>query len=220
MNEIFETRSIIHQIVAYVSSHSDLAYAAIFFAGFLEAVPVVGSFIPGSTVILSLSALIATGDLSLAAVSASAIIGAALGDGSAYWLGHRYPDRVRALWPLNKYPKIVQRGEAFFRKYGVASVLFARFLPPVRAFVPILAGAAGMKPGRFYRFNIFAILLWAPVHVGPGLFAGIVYKRSGMMAEQLVMPVVIGVAVIGALIWLFRRWRNSPRFARHINRDT
>jgi hypothetical protein len=57
--------SLIHPVIRYVSAHSYLAYGTLFLAAFLEAVPVVGTFIPGSTIILSLSALIATGDLNL-----------------------------------------------------------------------------------------------------------------------------------------------------------
>jgi membrane-associated protein len=113
-------------------------------------VPIVGSFVPGSTVILSLSALIPAGDLSLTGVLAAAISGAVIGDGLAYGLGHRYPHRIRGIWPLHDYPIVVERSETFFRKYGDAAVFLARFLPPVRAFVPITAGALGMAPGRFF----------------------------------------------------------------------
>jgi membrane protein DedA with SNARE-associated domain len=114
----------------------------------LEAVPVLGTFIPGSTIILSLSALIATGDLNPVVVFCSVIGGAALGDGSAFWLGYRYPSQARRIWPLNKYQVLVYRGEMFFQKYGKAAVLLARFLPPVRAFVPITAGAMGRAAKR------------------------------------------------------------------------
>ena len=84
-----------------------------------------GSFIPGSTVILSLSALIPAGNLSLIGVLAAAISGAVIGDGLAYGLGHRYPDRIRGIWPLNNYPTVVERSEAFFRKYGSAAVFLS-----------------------------------------------------------------------------------------------
>jgi membrane protein DedA with SNARE-associated domain len=106
--------------------------------------------------------LIATGDLNLVVVFCSVISGAALGDGLAFWLGYRYPSRVRKLWPLNKHQILVYQGEVFFQKYGKAAVLFARFLPPVRAFVPVTAGAMGMTPRQFYPINLVAILLWAP----------------------------------------------------------
>src|SRR5258707_14556010 len=76
-------------LIAFVSTHAGLAYLTLFLAALLEAVPVVGSVIPGSTIILALSALIPGGELQLEWVLAAAIAGAILGDGSAFWIGHR-----------------------------------------------------------------------------------------------------------------------------------
>jgi membrane protein DedA with SNARE-associated domain len=194
-----------------------LAYGTLFLAAFLEAVPVVGTFIPGSTIILSLSALIATGDLNLVVVFCSVISGAALGDGLAFGLGYRYPSRIRKFWPLNKHQVLVSRGETFFQKYGKAAVLFARFLPPVRAFVPVTAGAMGMTPRQFYPINLVAILLWAPVQVIPGMLAGDAYRHSGAIAGHLMLPIIAGVAGFTFLIGGFSdglklaRWR-APGF--------
>lgn len=196
----------IETIIHAVSAHADWAYAAIFLAAFLEAVPVLGSFVPGSTIILSLSALIATGDLNLIAVFASAIGGAVVGDGLAYGLGHRYPDKVRGLWPLNRYPSVVENSEAFFKKYGDAAVFLARFLPPVRAFVPITAGALAMPPRRFFPINVVAILCWATAHIVPGMLAGTAYGHAGAMAQHLALPIIIGIVAAGILIWAIRRW--------------
>jgi membrane-associated protein len=177
----------------------------LFLAALLEAVPVVGSFIPGSTVILSLSALITTGQLKLAGVLAATIVGAAVGDGTAFWLGHRRPDAFRKIWPLNHYPGLVERSEAFFKEHGGKAVFLARFLPPVRAFVPITAGVLAMPPRRFFPLNLTAILLWAPAHIVPGLLAGTAYKKAGAMADDLLLPVAAGVIAIGLVVWAIRR---------------
>ena len=198
--------AIIHTVIHYVSAHSDLAYETLFLAAFLEAVPIVGTFIPGSTIILSLSALIATGNLNLVVVLCSVISGAALGDGLAFWFGNRNPSRIRKFWPLNKHRVLIHRGEMFFQKYGKAAVLLARFLPPVRAFVPVIAGAMGMTPRQFYSLNLVAILLWAAVHVFPGVLAGKAYQRAGAIAGHLTLPIILGIAAIGFLIWGIRRW--------------
>ena len=53
--------SFIDQLIAFVSANAWLAYLTLFLAAFLEAVPVVGSVIPGSTIILALSALVPGG---------------------------------------------------------------------------------------------------------------------------------------------------------------
>ncbi len=80
--------SYIDPLIAFVSANAWLAYLTIFLAALLEAVPVVGSVIPGSTIILALSALVPGGELQLQWVLAAAIAGALIGDGSAFWIGH------------------------------------------------------------------------------------------------------------------------------------
>ena len=105
----------------------------------------------------------------------------------------------------------------FFQKYGKAAVLFARFLPPVRAFVPITAGAMGMTPRQFYPINLVAILLWAPVQVIPGMLAGNAYRHAGAIAGHLTLPIIAGIAGIVFLFWGIRRWLRVGQRANHIS---
>src|SRR6202789_3460908 len=95
--------SYIDQLIAFVSAHAWLAYLTLFLAALLEAVPVVGSVIPCSTIILALSALVPGGDLRLEWVLAAAIAGALLGDGSAFWIGRRPQREILNAWPMANY---------------------------------------------------------------------------------------------------------------------
>ncbi|WP_316395883.1 DedA family protein [Bradyrhizobium sp. 33ap4] len=204
--------SFLDPLIAFVSAHAWLAYLTLFLAALLEAVPVVGSLVPGSTIILALSALVPGGELKLLPVLAAAAAGAMLGDGTAYLIGHRSQREILSAWPLSNYPRVVAQSEAFFNRWGVLAVFFARFVPPIRAFVPITAGALGMPPARFYAVNIPAILLWAPAHVLPGVlavtalhdYAGL--PHHGHVGKHLWMFAVAGGAVILALAaWTIRR---------------
>jgi membrane-associated protein len=204
--------SLIDPLIVFVSTHAGLAYVALFFAALLEAVPIVGSVIPGSTIIFALSALIPGGELRLEWVLAAAIAGAVLGDGSAFWIGHRAKHEILSAWPLANYPRIVAQSEAFFHHWGTLAVFLARFVPPVRAFVPITAGALGMSPPLFYSVNIPAILLWAPAHVLPGvLTVSVLHKYGGFepyaaIAKHYWMLAVIGGASVIAIVsWTIRR---------------
>src|SRR5271169_1214851 len=95
--------SLIDQLIAFVSAHAWLAYLTLFLAALLEAVPIVGSVIPGSTIILALSALVPGGELKLQWVLLAATAGALLGDGSAFWIGHRSQKEILSTWPLGNY---------------------------------------------------------------------------------------------------------------------
>jgi membrane protein DedA with SNARE-associated domain len=204
--------SYIDPLIAFVSANAWLAYLTLFLAALLEAVPVVGSVIPGSTIILALSALVPSGDLQLQWVLAAATVGALLGDGSAFWIGHRAQREILNTWPLANYPRVIAQSEAFFHRWGTLAVFFARFVPPIRAFVPITAGALGMAPSRFYPVNIAAILLWAPAHVLPGVLAVSVLHQyaglphhAGIAKHYWILAVIIGALVVALATWIIRR---------------
>jgi membrane protein DedA with SNARE-associated domain len=199
-------------LIAFVSTHAWLAYVALFLAALLEAVPVIGAVIPGSTVILALSALVPGGELRLEGVLAAAIAGALVGDGLAFWVGHRRQREILGTWPLANYPRLIEESETFFNKWGTLAVFFARFVPPIRAFVPITAGALGMPPWKFYSVNVGAILLWAVAHVFPGVLAvSMLHEYAGLphhehVGKHMWIYVVAFCAVIlGAAIWTIRR---------------
>src|SRR5258707_1301089 len=162
--------SYLDSLIAFVSANAWLAYLTLFLAACLEAVPVVGSVIPGSTIILALSALIPGGELRLQWVLLAAIAGALLGDGSAFWIGHRAQREILSSWPISNYPRLVAQSEAFFHRWGALAVFFARFVPPIRAFVPITAGGPGVPPGRFFVAHNPAVLACgAPPTVAGGV---------------------------------------------------
>ncbi len=203
--------SFLDPLIAFVSAHAWLAYLTLFLAALLEAVPVVGALVPGSTIILALSALVPGGELQLWGVLAAAVAGALLGDGSAYWAGHRAQREILGAWPMSGYPGVMAQSEAFFHRWGALAVFFARFVPPIRAFVPITAGALGMPPARFYGVNIPAVLAWALVHVLPGVLAvSALHHYAGLphhehVGKHLWMLGVFGASIVALGIWTLRR---------------
>jgi membrane-associated protein len=204
--------SLIDPLISFVSAHAWLAYLTLFLAALLEAVPVIGSVIPGSTIIFALSALVPGGELKLEWVLAAAAAGALLGDGSAFCLGYREQREILNCWPLSNYPRVVAQSEAFFHRWGALAVFFARFVPPIRAFVPVTAGALGMSPPMFYAVNIPAILLWAPAHVLPGVLAVSALHRYGRFAPHAglakhywILLVIGGALIISLVAWVIRR---------------
>ena len=121
----------------------NLPTGVVFLLALSEAVPFIGAVVPGSVLIVGISALATTGALSLWPLLAAAILGAIAGDGLSFWLGKQYHRTVRGTWPLNRSPQVVARSEWFIHKHGGKSVLLARFTP-AGAFVPIIAGTLQM----------------------------------------------------------------------------
>ncbi len=208
----------LHALIGFVSDHANWAYMTVFLAALLEAVPVLGSFVPGSTIIVAVSALVPLGRLSLWIILFSAIVGAVIGDGTAYRFGHRFKRHILELWPLSAYPTLIAQSEEFFRRHGTLAVLFARFVAPIRAFVPITAGALGMVPVRFFSVNIPAIALWAVLHVVSSAVAGSAVAEWG----DRIAPYALGgasiIAVIAFLVWAQKRWHLCHPHMIHLRR--
>jgi membrane protein DedA with SNARE-associated domain len=203
---------LIDPLIAFAGAHAGLAYLTLFLAALLEAVPIFGSVIPGSTIIFALSALVPGGELQLQGVLAAAIVGALLGDGSAFWLGYCEQREILSTWPISSYPRVIARSEAFFHRWGSLAVFFARFVPPIRAFVPMTAGALGMSPPLFFAVNIPAILLWASAHVLPGVLAVSALHRyggfephGGIARHYWMLSVIGGALMVALVIWAIRR---------------
>lgn len=193
--------------IHFVTEHHRLAYGLVFLCALLEAAPVFGAFIPGSGIIIAISAFVAAGDLDLTAVLAAAFLGGLIGDGSAFLIGRIWQARILTLWPLSAYPAIFRRSEAFFARYGLLAILVARFVPPIRAFIPVIAGTLGMSPARFFPVNVVAVLLWACAHILPGALAGSLWRQYSAQIEHIALPVLAVVLVGGLVVWVIRRKR-------------
>jgi membrane protein DedA with SNARE-associated domain len=209
-------QSFIDTLTHFVAVHAWLGYLVLFLAALLEAVPVVGSVIPGSTIILALSAMVPSGDLDLIGVLLAAALGAVIGDGSAFWAGHVYQRRILEAWPMSRYPGLIAQSEAFFKRFGTLAVFFGRFVPPIRAFVPVTAGSLGMTPTKFFAVNLPAVLVWAPAHVLPGVLAvTALHKYGGLphhtgFGKHIWIPVVVAVAAcIGIATWWWHRRKRA-----------
>jgi membrane protein DedA with SNARE-associated domain/membrane-associated phospholipid phosphatase len=185
---------LLHQL----AGHSAWMLTVVFLAAFLEAIAVIGTFIPGSTAMFLAGALTGTGSLSLGWVFVWAIVGAIAGDGMSFWLGGRYKERIVQLWPFRKHPELLDAGHRFFLKHGSKSVVLARFIGPLRAIVPVVAGMLGMPPLRFYAMNVLSALLWAPSHILPG----VVFGASVLLAGAVSFRLVVILALLVCIVWL------------------
>src|SRR5260370_9337517 len=177
--------SFVTVITDFVSMHPHLAYGAVFLLALSEAIPIVGALVPGSALIIRISALVPAGFVELVPLLIDATMGAITGDGLSYGLGHRYHREVLCRSPLNRYPELLARSEAFLHRHGGKNVFLARLTPGVRAFVPLLAGILGMPVHRFYAATIASALAWAPSHVLPGVLAGASFTLTGEAAGRL-----------------------------------
>jgi membrane protein DedA with SNARE-associated domain/membrane-associated phospholipid phosphatase len=195
----------LNTIVALITHHPALSYGTVFLISFSESLALVGLIVPGTVIMFGVGAVVATGSLDLKSVLLLAAGGAIAGDGISYWLGRQYQEDLRRMWPFSRYPGMLQKGEVFFRRHGGKSVLFGRFVGPVRPVIPMVAGMLGMRPMQFGVVNVLSALGWALAYVLPGVFFGTSLAVAGAVSTRLALLVFILVAGIWIFIWLSRK---------------
>lgn len=199
-------------IIDFVAAHPHYAITAVFLLALSEAVPLIGIVVPGSTLIIGISAIATGAEVSPWLLLIAATAGAIFGDGLSFWLGQRYKREILLAWPLNRYPQFIDRSETFITTHGAASVFLARFAAVVRAFVPLVAGILGMSPRQFYIANILSALAWAPIHVFPGVLLAMAIRFAGVTAGQLMMLIIAGVIAIAVATWAIRAYLNRHAY--------
>ena len=81
--------------------------------------------------------------------------------------------------------------ENFYAKYGRTALILGRFIPIIRTFVPILAGAIHMKFSRFLVYNIVGALLWVPTLIMAGYWLGQI-----TWVKEHIELIVIGLIIV------------------------
>lgn len=192
-------------LFAWIAQHPEWAYATVFLAAFTESLAFVGLFIPGALVMFGAGAVVAAGSLELWATLAWAAAGAIAGDAGSYWLGHHYRAELPNRWPFRHYPKLLEKGTAFFHRHGGMSIFLGRFVGPIRPVIPAVAGMLGMPPARFYAANILSALGWAPTYILPGVVFGASLGLAGAVATRLALILVLLLILAWGGIWIVSR---------------
>jgi len=192
-------------LLTVITHHPELAYGAIFLISLSESLALVGLIVPGTVIMFGVGAITATGALKLSHVLLLAMAGAIAGDGVSYWLGRHYKQRLNGIWPFSRYHELLKKGEAFFHRHGGKSVLFGRFVGPVRPVIPVVAGMLGMGPAHFAVVNVLSAIGWALVYILPGVFFGTSLAMAGAVSTRLAVLVFILAAAVGIFVWLCRK---------------
>ncbi|RWA53135.1 hypothetical protein AU476_15035 [Cupriavidus sp. UYMSc13B] len=185
-------------LIGYFSANPGIALATVFAASMLEALAVIGTIIPGSSIVFISGVLIGLNVLNPWGTAALAVSGAILGDAFSYWLGHHYHERIRTILPIKSYPALIVRGQAYFAKNGAKSIFFGRFLGPVRALVPVVAGMSNLPARKFFTMNILSAFAWAAAHIIPGTLFGASLQLAGAISSRLVLLFIF----IGIVLWI------------------
>ena len=198
----------ISPVVDWISQNPQWAYWVIFTIAFLESLAIIGIFAPGWLLLVGVGILIGTGSINYLMASVYCFFGAVLGEYISFAVGKHYQDKVRH-WPIfQRHPDWLTKTDHFFDRFGVASIALGRFVGPVRAFVPLIAGMSSMPMVRFQIINVLSALIWAPVYLIPGVIIGASTQLEGEISWGLLVNMaVVVIAAWMSLVYLRNWWR-------------
>lgn len=182
-----------------LSSFGDVAVLVVTLIIFLETAFIFTSFLPGDSLLFLTGLTLATTDtwlpdwLGFVMIWLAAFIGTQCG----YWVGLKIGPALferKSSFLANK--NVLEKTHEFFNRYGTRAILLARFIPILRALIPMLAGMSGMELKRFTRLNAIGATIWLGVFMLGGYWLG----QIPLVHENLEITVLIIIIVTSLLV--------------------
>ena len=176
-------------------------YVALFVIIFAETGLAIGFFLPGDSLLVVAGLFAAAGKLNVWLMLVLLFIAAVTGDTVGYLFGRKVGESIFTR-PKSRFfnPKHLKKAHQFYEKHGGKTIILARFVPVVRTFAPIVAGAAQMTYRDFIFYNILGGALWITSMLFAGYFlGGVIENAFGIKLEQHIDKVVIVIVFLSIL---------------------
>jgi membrane-associated protein len=180
---------------------------------FAESGMMVGFLFPGDTLLFSAGILAAAGKLPIAGVLVCIAGAAIIGDNVGYHIGRVLGTRLFKKDSLVFRHEYIMRAEKFYEKYGTKTMLFAHFVPIVRAFAPVTAGAGRMNYKLFVLFDAIGDIAWTLIITLLGYYVG--SRIPGV--EKYIEPVLVLVVLAVLAPTLYHIFKD-PKIRAHLRR--
>jgi membrane-associated protein len=171
----------------------------------------VGFFLPGDSLLITAGILIGSQKLHLDFLPlASLLAGCAIvGETTGYYIGKKIGATLYQR-PNSRFFKRAHliRTHAFYEKHGGKTIVLARFIPILRTFVPVVAGAAWMDAKKFFTYNVIGGILWIFGVMALGLALGQSVKNIGDYL-YLVIGIIIFLSILPPIIEIIRSRRRA-----------
>jgi membrane-associated protein len=167
---------------------------------FTETGLLVGFFLPGDSLLVTAGLLASQGFLNVYAMGALLTVAAIAGDSVGYSIGRAAGPRLfrrEDSFFFNK--KHLYRAHDFYLRHGGKTIVIARFVPILRTFAPVVAGAADMPYRRFIFFNIAGGIGWIWSMLMVGYVLGRYIPGIEKNVEWVIMA-VIGLSLVPILV--------------------
>ncbi len=211
---MLQLENIFHFITSPIAIISAFGLLGIILIVFAETGLFFGFFLPGDSLLFTAGFLASQSLLPVTWLFIGVFIAAVIGDSVGYAFGRKIGPaiftREDSFFFNKKYPL---QAEVFYKKYGGRAILYARFIPIVRTFAPIIAGVGNMKYRDFIVYNISGGIIWTLLLTG----AGYVLGNTIPHADSYITPIVIVIILISLIPPVFHAIKsymiskNSPK---------
>jgi membrane-associated protein len=186
-------------LLEFIKAVSLIGVAAVVFA---ESGLLIGFFLPGDSLLFTTGFLVNAGFLpfNINFVVLILFIAAVLGDSVGYTFGKRLGPHVfkRPNSLLFRQENVI-KAQTFYEKHGGKTIIIARFIPIVRTFAPVVAGAANMPYKTFLAFNVIGAFLWAAGVTYLGYFTGQWFESIGIEIDTVLLPIIATIILLSVL---------------------
>jgi len=139
--------------------------------------------------------------INLVILSALVALAGVFGNMVGYWFGAKSGyylyNREDTLLFKKKY---LLQAKDFFEKHGGRAIIYARFLPIVRTFAPIVAGIGSMDKKKFMFYNILSSILWSFILIFSGHYLyGFCLEQWDIDLKEHIEKIVIGIILVSTL---------------------
>jgi len=193
-----------------VSLVETIGYFGVFGIVFAETGLFLGFFFPGDSLLFVAGFLAGTGLFNLPLLLIGLFVSAVLGNLVGYEFGRQVGPRIFSREDSLLFRKEhVVKAQKFYDKHGPKMIFFARFMPIVRTFAPIVAGVAKMKFQTFLFYNVLGAFVWTVGLTLAGYFLG-----SMIDVDRYLLPIVliiIALSFFPAIIEYLKERKASKR---------
>ena len=144
----------------------------------------------------------ASGRMSLFSVIVAGTVGSLLGTIPWYYLGKAIGERrlMRIAARYGRWMTLsqddVRAADLWFRRYGIAAVLFGRLVPTVRTLISVPAGLAHMSIWVFLAFSAIGSAAWTALLAVAGYLLGQQYEAVSGYVGPVSNVIIVAIAVI------------------------
>lgn len=189
-------------------------YLGLFLVVFAESGLFAGFFLPGDSLLFTAGFLASQGFFSIYILAPILFVAAVLGDNFGYAFGKKVgPALFRKEDSFFFHKDHIARAREFYGRFGGKTIIFARFVPVVRTFAPILAGVGEMRYSAFFFYNIIGACVWAVALPLLGFFLGSVIPDADRYLLSFI-GIIIVLSLLPAVMPLLREKRQRERIIR------